>query len=857
MFAEEVPLVHVPLLDIITDWKTQHDFVGSYYINVGNKPNRGEFTDWNVTGPLMHQYRALGSEIGSHSYTHPHDTNLLTATELEFEFNQSVLAIEENLGISVSGAAVPGMPENPTVAENVAPYLGYLSGRSAIADSNYKYSSAFGHFRPDMDLFYFCMNTSPDFTLIGFLGYSLTEAGQIWQEEYNNQHEHAPLPVVHWLWHDYGPTGFEPGFGPEPFNVMVSTAAAGGSEFVTGADLHQRVNALRAAQLDVTQVSPDVITAQVTSADAGKFSLSMPEGTFISSVDNWYAWNENKVYLPKNGGLFTVRTNASGLPATRITKMPQRAELLAVTGNGVTLDFSFVGEGQVAVQLNESTGALQVQGADSFERSGSVVKLNFLSQGTHSAKVFLTTGNNPPEANSMFVNTQAGQAVAFILDATDPEGNPLQYAVASPTSGTLSGTPPNLTYTPNAGFSGVDQFEFSVSDGLASSAPALVFINVEATAVAVDGNLADWAGVAPLVNDPADTPDTVDILALYARVADGSVYLALENEAAIPQLNYGFSWYLDTDQSPQTGFAMFSIGADYLLEGGMLYKFAGTTQGAWAWSAVGPVTHAVQGNTAEFRIEPAMLGGSSAFDLIFWGPSSAFGQTAIDLVPNAGFARFDGGVPSGPQPIAIDGDFTDWPANHYLLNDGDDLAGVNPVDIMQVQMVNENGNLYLGYINETPLPELGWTYTLYLDLDGNEATGYQSGLLGGDFMIQDAGLYQYAGTGPDWTWTLVKSLRLAMNGTQVEIEVPLVDLGTPGSFLFECIGENLALGSNAGTDTASGQFSVAGLSLDQFEPEGAQPFVTEARKAVHLRSDLSIRSLDARDQVERSQRGQK
>ena len=40
------------------------------------------------------------------------------------------------------------------------------------------------------------------------------------------------------------------------------------------------------------------------------------------------------------------------------------------------------------------------------------------------------------------------------------------------------------------------------------------FVNVEATAVTVDGNLRDWVGVNPVVNDPADTPDTVDILVL-------------------------------------------------------------------------------------------------------------------------------------------------------------------------------------------------------------------------------------------------------------------------------------------------------------------------------------------------------
>lgn len=476
--------------------------------------------------------------------------------------------------------------------------------------------------------------------------------------------------------------------------------------------------------------------------------------------------------------------------------------------------------------------------------------LNFHSQGTHEASIFLTAGNNPPEANSIFVDTQAGQPIGFTLDASDPEGNPLQYMIGSPVSGTLTGVAPNLVYTPNAGFSGVDQFEFSVSDGLQSSSAALVFINVETTAVTLDGNLADWVGVNPIVNDPADMADTVDILALYARVADAKLYLAMRNESAISQLNYGFSWYLDTDQNPQTGFSMFSIGADYLLEGGLLYKFAGTTPGSWDWSAVGAVPSAVQGNTAEFMIDPALLGGSSSFDLIFWGTSEAFGQSAVDLVPNAGFVHFDGDIPSGPQPIAIDGDFSDWPANATVVNDGNDLPGVNPVDILEVRMATGHNNLYVGYLNESPLPILDWTYTLCLDSDNDAATGFQSVDLGGDYMIQDADLYRYSGTGADWSWTLISSLRLALSGAQVEIEVPLVDLGSPASLSWECVGENVALGSGDGVDYALGQFEVVGLQADQFEAEGSRPVlqVEENAKWVPF-----IRSRAVRAQLEQSQ----
>ena len=37
------------------------------------------------------------------------------------------------------------------------------------------------------------------------------------------------------------------------------------------------------------------------------------------------------------------------------------------------------------------------------------------------------------------------------------------HAFANPTSGTLSGTPPNLSYLANPGFTGTDSFTFAVS----------------------------------------------------------------------------------------------------------------------------------------------------------------------------------------------------------------------------------------------------------------------------------------------------------------------------------------------------------------------------------------------------------
>ena len=77
------------------------------------------------------------------------------------------------------------------------------------------------------------------------------------------------------------------------------------------------------------------------------------------------------------------------------------------------------------------------------------------------------------------MTTAEDTASTITLTGSDPEGQPLTYTVTSgPTHGTLSGTAPDLTYTPDANYNGPDSFEFTVSDGVHTSAPATVTIDV-------------------------------------------------------------------------------------------------------------------------------------------------------------------------------------------------------------------------------------------------------------------------------------------------------------------------------------------------------------------------------------------
>lgn len=85
----------------------------------------------------------------------------------------------------------------------------------------------------------------------------------------------------------------------------------------------------------------------------------------------------------------------------------------------------------------------------------------------------------PVAALPQTLRTRQNEAVAVRLEGRGPAGRTLTFRVAEgPQSGTLSGTAPELTYTPLAGFNGVDEFSFVVSDGTSESEAATVTVLV-------------------------------------------------------------------------------------------------------------------------------------------------------------------------------------------------------------------------------------------------------------------------------------------------------------------------------------------------------------------------------------------
>jgi len=90
--------------------------------------------------------------------------------------------------------------------------------------------------------------------------------------------------------------------------------------------------------------------------------------------------------------------------------------------------------------------------------------------------------NDPPVAYDQEVFTEEDLPVEIILVGFDEDGDALTYDPSNPEHGTLTGTAPNLVYTPDPDFTGTDSFSFTASDGENQSDTATVTIIVGAKA---------------------------------------------------------------------------------------------------------------------------------------------------------------------------------------------------------------------------------------------------------------------------------------------------------------------------------------------------------------------------------------
>ena len=88
--------------------------------------------------------------------------------------------------------------------------------------------------------------------------------------------------------------------------------------------------------------------------------------------------------------------------------------------------------------------------------------------------------NDAPVADSQNTSMdEDGPPIGIVLTGSDLDGDNLTFEIVNgPSDGSLSGTAPNVTYTPDPNFNGSDSFSFVVNDGFVNSNNANVSITV-------------------------------------------------------------------------------------------------------------------------------------------------------------------------------------------------------------------------------------------------------------------------------------------------------------------------------------------------------------------------------------------
>jgi len=73
--------------------------------------------------------------------------------------------------------------------------------------------------------------------------------------------------------------------------------------------------------------------------------------------------------------------------------------------------------------------------------------------------------------------------------------------------------------------------------------------------------------------------------------------------------------FVDTDKNTATGYAVGSIGADYLIENGFLYQYAGSG-GSWGWTEIKSVSLAQSNGVATWNVARSDLGSPSGVNAV-------------------------------------------------------------------------------------------------------------------------------------------------------------------------------------------------------------------------------------------------
>jgi serralysin len=333
--------------------------------------------------------------------------------------------------------------------------------------------------------------------------------------------------------------------------------------------------------------------------------------------------------------------------------------------------------------------------------------------------------------------------------------------------------------------------------------------------ITVDGNLADWTASERL--DSAANGTARIGYELYAKYNANSYLFAIKSAQVI---GAGTTIWLNTDQNKATGYQIFGAaigGAEYNINfaaDGKAYLYSG----ADGQNYITPLDYSLSadGLSTEIAVPTSFLGTTipAAIDVLVDVNNQVF--LPGDYNNPAKMTVFQAGNPSPPFTskniygnISLDGSLTDWSAVDRL-----DIFASQQVVGYKVYGKNTSDG-YVFAINSTNLAAIGANTTIWLNTDGNKATGYQvfGSTVGAEYNINiaaDGTPYLYSGAAGQ---TLIGQVDFARSsdGKTLEVAIPKASILTTGADINAYIDVNDAVFLPG--DYANNSLNISNISL--------------------------------------------
>jgi hypothetical protein len=177
--------------------------------------------------------------------------------------------------------------------------------------------------------------------------------------------------------------------------------------------------------------------------------------------------------------------------------------------------------------------------------------------------------------------------------------------------------------------------------------PDGAYFNPITTAITIDGNLQDWANIRSfgVEEDDLKNPQAkANWLEAWFAHNEQNLYVAYKNKSKIDQSKWWlWEMYLDTDRNKNsTGFIINDhFGAEYVLQGSSLYKYAGSGLD-WKWTFVKTLQAVAVNDSAEIVIPKSLLDNDpkSVRSLFFANNMTYTGSVDIDIYTGRRSAYF-------------------------------------------------------------------------------------------------------------------------------------------------------------------------------------------------------------------------